>query len=106
MIVVRDRDDAHHLADLEGGRGGVFAVDFDGHILRIGDAQIIDDNAAKAPDRPDDAGAADAAIAVILVSGGRAGAANALIARSCDAARRPARDARQRRENGKKASAA
>jgi hypothetical protein len=70
------------MADAQVARAADKAVDGDRHVLRIGDAVVIDDNAAEALDRADEAGAADAAIGTGTAFGREARAADADIARS------------------------
>ena len=78
-VAARHRRRAHDMADPEIGRRARPAVDDHRHIRRIGDAQIVDDDAAELSDRPDDAGAADAAV-------GRAAGRRLGRARAADAA--------------------
>ncbi|WP_236728850.1 hypothetical protein [Methylobacterium sp. WSM2598] len=60
--LARARHHLYHLVEPEVGRGRGPPVDGDRHVRRVGDAQIVDHDAAEGPDRADDAGAADAAV--------------------------------------------
>jgi hypothetical protein len=79
-IRLAHRDDARDLSDLQPFRGRGFAVDAHGNVGRVGDARVIDEDAAEALDDADNTGAADA----MIVAAADAGAANALIATSPD----------------------
>ena len=74
------RDDAHDMADAQITGAADEAVDGDRHILRIGDAAVIDDDAAEALDRADEAGAADTPVGARTPLRREAGAADPDIA--------------------------
>jgi len=60
---VGSRRDTHDMADPQVTRASPLPVDGHGDIRPVGDASVIDDDAAETLDRADKAGAADAAIA-------------------------------------------
>ena len=72
------RHDPDDMPDPQVGDRGRNAVDANRDVLRVGDAQIVDDDRTEAPDRSDDTGAADTPVPA-FVGGlfgrlGRAGA--------------------------------
>ena len=97
------RHGAHDMADPQVASATQLPVDHDRDFRAIGDAPVVHDNAAKALDRSDEAGAADPAIAAALPLRREAGAADVDVARPLRGGGRRAQrrsGCPQRSENG------